>query len=327
MVRYYFRPIIATCATFLAACTPQLATSQKYEGAPTRQARLGRQLEIEVANSDEYATSVLTIQAAELPLGIGTNDHAKITAVLAATRELVETASVLVRDPRTLKEGQDMMDKADAMFGEVKDDIRHINDNLREQEETEQRSLLRKKYSDHDVQKAQEDDERSLDVTRNMYETMTSFPECLELQYQYCVSIINRELRNLGLPKVDIITHEKRNANQDGYYKVVIVTNELVDRVVGRDGDGMVQYPFLWKDKELGDRVVGVDGKWNCNNMAPEACCNAIQESVPNPDNKGNNIACHIFVPFGGIGNKRRDDRVFVNLSPDGRVQEVPIVS
>eukprot|EP00579_Thalassiosira_antarctica_P010624 CAMPEP_0201925756 /NCGR_PEP_ID=MMETSP0903-20130614/14883_1 /ASSEMBLY_ACC=CAM_ASM_000552 /TAXON_ID=420261 /ORGANISM="Thalassiosira antarctica, Strain CCMP982" /LENGTH=322 /DNA_ID=CAMNT_0048463469 /DNA_START=16 /DNA_END=984 /DNA_ORIENTATION=- len=322
MVCYYFRPIIATYAAFLAVCTPQLATSQQYEASRTH-----RGLDIEVTNSDEYATSVLTIQAPELSLGIGPDDHAKITAVLASTRELVETASVLIGNERTLKEGQDMMEKANAMFGEVKDHIRHINDILREEEETEQRSLLRKKYSDHDVQKAQGDDERALDVTRNLYETMTTFPECVEQKYEYCVAMINRDLRKLGLAKLDIVTHEKRNGNQDGYFKVVIVTNELDDRVVGRDGDGIVQYPFLWKDTELGSRVLGVDGKWNCLNMTPEACCNAIKESVPNPDNQGNNIACHIFVPFGGVGNKRRSDRVFINLSPDGRVQEPPIIS
>jgi len=221
-----------------------------------------------------------------------------------------------------------MMEKADAMFAEVKDHIRYINDNLL-QEETEQRALLRKKYSDHDVQKALGDDERSLDVTRNLYHTMTTFPECVEQIYQFCVAMINRELKKLGLSKLEFITHEKRNANQDGYYKVVIVTNELVDRVLGKDGDGIVQYPFQWKDKELGSRFLGVgaDGTWNCLNMTPEACCNTIQESVPNPDNKGNNIACHIFVPFGGIGNKIRNDRVFINLSSDGRVQEPPHIS
>mmetsp|Transcript_40425 Transcript_40425/g.72867 ORF Transcript_40425/g.72867 Transcript_40425/m.72867 type:complete len:324 (-) Transcript_40425:151-1122(-) len=323
MVCYYFRPIIATYAAFLAVCTPQLATSQQYEASRTH-----RGLDIEVTNSDEYATSVLTIQAPELSLGIGPDDHAKITAVLAETRELVETANILVGDPRTLKAGQDMMEKADAMFAEVKDHIRYINDNLL-QEETEQRALLRKKYSDHDVQKALGDDERSLDVTRNMYETRITFPECVERLYDDCLDLVNEDLASIGLTTIEVVTHEKRNGNQDGYFKVVIVTNELDDRVVGRDGDGIVQYPFQWKDKELGSRFLGVgaDGTWNCLNMTPEACCNTIQESVPNPDNKGNNIACHIFVPFGGVGNKRRSDRVFINLSPDGRVQEPPIIS
>jgi len=33
-----------------------------------------------------------------------------------------------------------------------------------------------------------------------------------------------------------------------------------------------------------------------------------------------------MFVPYGGIGNPRRSDRVFITLSPDGRVHEPPII-
>eukprot|EP00956_Cyclotella_meneghiniana_P018170 scaffold30032_cov30-Cyclotella_meneghiniana.AAC.1 len=61
--------------------------------------------------------------------------------------------------------------------------------------------------------------------------------------------------------------------------------------------------------------------------MSPEQCCSHIQKSVPDPDTKGNLLQCHFFVPFGGVGNKKRSDRVFVNLSQDGRVQEAPFVS
>ena len=47
---------------------------------------------------------------------------------------------------------------------------------------------------------------------------------------------------------------------------------------------------------------------------------------APNIDKKGNYVECHIFVPFGGIGNPKRNDRVFVVVSPDGRVHEAPII-
>jgi len=320
MMRCYFHPIIAIYAAFLAAFIPQLATSQKYEDRPSRR------LEIAVANSDEYATSVVTIQTHESSFGIGAHDHAEITSILEMTKELVETANVLVENERTLKEGQDMMEKASAMFSSVKDHIRHINDILREQDEAEQRALIRKNYSDHDVQKAQEDDERSLDVTRNMYETRITFPECVERLFDDCLALVNKDLVSIGLTTIEVVIHEKRNANQNGYYKVVIMTNEMCDRVIGRDGDGIVHYPFQWNDSVLGQRALGVDGKWDCFNMTPEACCNAITASVPNPDTEGNIIACHIFVPFGGVGRKRRTDRVIINLSPDGRVHEPPIV-
>ena len=72
--------------------------------------------------------------------------------------------------------------------------------------------------------------------------------------------------------------HEKRNGDQEGYNKVVIVTSELADRVVGRNGDGIVTYPFLWNDAQSGPRALGVDGKWNCHDKSPEHCCNEIKE-------------------------------------------------
>lgn len=52
-----------------------------------------------------------------------------------------------------------------------------------------------------------------------------------------------------------------------------------------------------------------------------------IFAGVPNKDAHGKYIECHIFVPFGGVGFPRRDDRVIINLSPDGRVQEAPIIT
>ena len=47
---------------------------------------------------------------------------------------------------------------------------------------------------------------------------------------------------------------------------------------------------------------------------------------VPNPDTHGNNIACHIFVPFGGMRHPRWQDRIIVKVSPDERVHEIPII-
>ena len=138
---------------------------------------------------------------------------------------------------------------------------------------------------------------------------------------------------------------------QKGYNKVVIVTNLEASTVVGRTGDGLVSYPFSWNDSVHGTRVLGVDGKWNCRDLSPEDCCDNIKESCKNPDTNGNYLECHIFVPFvsklhvllpfysfftmtyyfvsfvkGGVGNARRNDRVFINLSPDGRVHEAPLI-
>ena len=188
---------------------------------------------------------------------------------------------------------------------------------------------------------------------------MISFPECIEKLLQECLNAINRQVAALGLATLEIIVHEKRNLSQPGYNKVVIITNDLADRVKGRAGDGMVTYPFLWDDLATGLKSLGVDGKWNCVDITPEACCEDIKQSMysiyptslivlylsipiiclidtfllpsalagaPTIDTRGNYVECHIFVPFGGIGNPKRNDRVFVVVSPDGRVHEAPII-
>lgn len=125
----------------------------------------------------------------------------------------------------------------------------------------------------------------------------------------------------------EVIIREKRTLSQPGYNKVVIVTDLSATVVKGRNGDGIVSYPFMWEDPISGLRTLGVDGKWDCKEMTPEDCCTKIQESATEPDVRGNYLQCHIFVPFGGVGNRKRSDRVFVNLSQDGRVQETPFVS
>lgn len=167
---------------------------------------------------------------------------------------------------------------------------------------------------------------RSLDMSRRIFQTSISFPECVDVLLADCIETINTQLASIGLSTVEVVIHEKRNPDQDGYNKVVIVTNELADLVVGQQGDGIVEYPFLWDDKISGSRALGVDGKWNCHGFTPERCCSDIKDSTPNPDKRGNNLECHIFVPYGGIGNPRRNDRVFINLSPDGQVHEPPVV-
>jgi hypothetical protein len=283
-----------------------------------------------------------------------------------------------VENPRTVREGRAMMERANNMFRQVKEHIirQHefqrqgvtvpeapegrtqaepqpkpegprvdvqrretASDQEQVQGETEaakvaavpseeeiERALLQKRYSGHDVQMAEEDERRAVDIARRIYETMVTFPECVEKLFEECLAIINADLGRLGLSTIEVVVHEKRNINQDGYNKVVIITNELADKVRGRSGDGIVSYPFMWNDAQIGPRTLGVDGKWNCHDIAPEECCNIIQQSVPGHDTRGNNVECHIFVPFGGVGNPRRNDRVFIKLSPDGRVHEPPII-
>mmetsp|Transcript_2123 Transcript_2123/g.4061 ORF Transcript_2123/g.4061 Transcript_2123/m.4061 type:complete len:183 (+) Transcript_2123:488-1036(+) len=163
------------------------------------------------------------------------------------------------------------------------------------------------------------------DIQRDLYESTITFPECQRKYLEDCLQIISAQLAELEM-ECDIIINEKRTIDQESYNKVVIVTDLTAELVKGKNNDGKVSYPFMWDDAEQGLRVLGVDGKWDCNLLSPDACCNLIKSSVPNPDTRGNYIQCHIFVPYGGVGNAKRTDRVFVNLSQDGRVHEPPVI-
>jgi hypothetical protein len=167
---------------------------------------------------------------------------------------------------------------------------------------------------------------RVLYISSHAHKQQTiKFPECLELHLEDCLQLISSELAQLQI-SAEVVIHEKRTADQAGYNKVVIITDLTAEHVKGRDGNGIVSYPFMW-ETATGIKTLGVDGKWDCQQDTPEECCVKITESMPEPDVNGNYLQCHIFVPFGGVGNKKRSDRVFVTLSQDGRVQESPFVS
>jgi len=165
------------------------------------------------------------------------------------------------------------------------------------------------------------------EVARDLYLMVMTFPECQQHLLSHCLAILNKQLMDLH-KDVEFVIHEKRTLDQDGYNKVVIITDMSASTVMGRQGDGIVEYPFLWDDPATGaPRTLGVDGKWDCRALTPEECCSIVKQSAPTPDRRGNMLACNIFVPFGGVGRKQRDDRLFINVSPDGRVHEAPFIS
>jgi hypothetical protein len=109
---------------------------------------------------------------------VGATDHARITSILTATKEMMTTARVLFKDPGTQNEANEMLAMATAMFGEVKEFMRERVDKVQAAAEEKDR-LLRAKYVNHDVQKAREDEERALDITRSIYETVSSKDICI----------------------------------------------------------------------------------------------------------------------------------------------------
>lgn len=186
-----------------------------------------------------------------------------------------------------------------------------------------------------DVLEKETFEERNLEhddhVARKMFSQTIQFPECLHLYLEDCLETLEEQVTELQMDydQVDKLIHSKRDPENDpGYNKVVIITNLDGSLVTGKNHDGIVEYPWQWDEGgEGGKRWLGVDGKWDCNQKTPEDCCVDIQDSVPKPDVRGYYIQCHIFVPYGGVGNKKRDDRIIIKLSPDGRVHEKPFIS
>ena len=169
----------------LAASQQSLADEASSSSAPPAR---NNNLEITTIKSDEYAESVITIKPHGTLMGIGPVDHERITRILAKTRDMIDNAYELIQSERTLKEGQDMMTRANAMFGEVKDIIRSrvvpsssavsgaaVSGEGGEMTVADDptRDLLRKKYADHDLDRVEEDEQRALDIARKIYETVS----------------------------------------------------------------------------------------------------------------------------------------------------------
>jgi hypothetical protein len=149
-------------ATILAAVMAQTVTAKLGE---QREPRL---LDVMIGNSDEFAESKVTLRALERPVGINSQDHAKITSILSTTKELISTANSLINNEETFQAGSEMMEEANALFREATGHIARrmllVGD---------ESHMVRKKYSEHDIEQAKNDEERALDVTRSIYEVVS----------------------------------------------------------------------------------------------------------------------------------------------------------
>ncbi len=155
-----------------------------------------RRLEIAKDESDLYASASLNViePPSEIPkIGINKANHAKITSMLTSAREIMENAKVLFEcaDKRSVAQALEMMKEAGAIFQQAKGHIYQgrektlqgrdpsgslrgsieINDS--EERKTQSLETARSKYSHHDLSEAKEDEDRALDIARNMWETVS----------------------------------------------------------------------------------------------------------------------------------------------------------
>lgn len=160
-------------AIYYAAVLATFNSRAVVESATTRRRELA------ILHSDEYTESVLTVQSSNVPVGFNAQEHAKISSMLETTKEMMDTANALVRNKGTMTEGRKMRADAMAMFRQVKSHLHQMLPDAKTSDPSKahheiNRELLRKRYSNHDVAQAEEDEDRGLDVHRRIYETVST---------------------------------------------------------------------------------------------------------------------------------------------------------
>lgn len=164
----------ALTAAFVALFIPELVSSKGAKLRPTEQQQQQgeqqqpRRLDVLVTNSDEYAETVVSIEAppSKFAPGINPVEYTRITEALNRANELVELSKRLIQDERTIDKGREMMERAQRRFREVQDRIAKLSSSSADNEGGE--GSLRKKFANHDIQAAREDEERAMDVARQV---------------------------------------------------------------------------------------------------------------------------------------------------------------
>lgn len=159
-------PLFFGIVVAVLCCVVVVASSEDGYSIPNRR------LTIDSDSSDPYADASIVFARPHKTHGVGATDHARITSILSTTKEMMNTARELFKDPGTQVEANEMLAMATAMFGEVKDFMRGKHEQ-EAQAATDEERLLRAKYASHNIQEAKEDEERAIDITRSIYETVS----------------------------------------------------------------------------------------------------------------------------------------------------------
>ena len=131
---------------------------------------------------------------------------------------------------------------------------------------------------------------------RGLFESHMYFPECIGLSVEQCEDLIEQEIaENPDLFPGGVVfdVRSKRQITDDTYNYVVLVTDEVGEHVTGRLGDGVVEYPFVWRKDGAEVEI----GPWDCDMVTPlkmAECCAYIKASVPGVDDNGRHIEVRI---------------------------------
>ena len=171
-----------------------------------------RRLDIAIDDSDPLATATISVVSRQdPPPAISPVDHKKLSEILSETRKLIVRAKSLL-DADGRDEAREIVNLATAKFRAAKEHIRASKAALGELRASRPQDRKEKEEGNAEI----DDVDRAMDVSRNMYETYISFPECIGHLFDDCLDIINSDLTNLGMSTVEVVVHEKRNPDQDG---------------------------------------------------------------------------------------------------------------
>ena len=216
------RPLIAVFGA-IALASPFIFKLERFPSS-SRAHPVARRLDIAIDDSDPLATATMSVVSdQDPPPAVSTADHKKLSDTLAETRRLIFRANALLNVDGAGDEAREIVNLATAKFRAAKEHIRAseaTSDKLRAVRPQERKE----KEEDNAVSTEIVDDvDRAMDVSRNIYETYISFPECIGHLFDECLEIVNSDLTNLGMSTVEIVVHEKRNKDQDGELRRLVL--------------------------------------------------------------------------------------------------------
>jgi hypothetical protein len=167
------RPLITLLGT-IALLAPFCIKLEKLPTTPAERI-ITRRLDIARDDSDPLAEATLSvISHANPPPAVAEDDHERVSKILSETRELIHNAKTLYKK-NGREAAHEMVNAATAKFREAKEHMlmKHGSDGAAlEKTESGLRSEERKVEANEET--VRDDEDRALDVSRNMYETVSA---------------------------------------------------------------------------------------------------------------------------------------------------------
>jgi hypothetical protein len=179
-INRHVRPLI-TIIGAIAFASPFIFKLDRLP-SPIDDRPITRRLDIAIDDSDPLATATISVISKQNPPpAVSSDDHERVTAILSETRDLIAKAKVLLEENGHEKahemvsheKAHEMVNMATAKFREAKEHIRTKRASAAASEENKNLRPEERKEKEEDT-KIVDDVDRAMDVSRNMYETVSS---------------------------------------------------------------------------------------------------------------------------------------------------------